>query len=616
MAKKKAAFGLSHAACAFAAFCALVAAAASTASLVMAWWAGKDAGELVNVTSHLPVDSAITIWSFELTVRVDQEDGEAKNEPMSAAWDAHCEQYELQVTWMQGRCFQIRLMRAAGILSIIFALFAVGGWIVAIMSSPLLAVIGAFLSTVAGLFSLLKMVIAAMIGTSGLSMGGVAALAAVLINLFAVFVSLYGASKEVKAEAEKEEPKNYTRQAKAAECREAAFKSHEALSNAAKRARDDDEDGGLFDEEEAVVEKKVPVYLKKVLFWSAENEGDDDEIPVELLEVAFREIDGDGSGCIELEEFVEALHRCDLPVSSEATNTVMKEIDKNASGDVDIHEFVEFFRHIEDLNRFGKRSAARAQFATFLLNCCFLTDIVVVGTLLMLFIRMEADPSSDNYIIMQNGLMVCSIALVVLFVCVVALPAARLTFGPLIAAIRKHYAPKPRWKKERKVEEEAAQVEWQPPLQPAAVHPEMIAKSWRNAGRVNQMIDTGYSVHQLRENEKAAANRRRASRMSGASQVTDGSAAMSPPGYNPQSPSGGGAKMKIDEKTGEVAAYDPNQFAVTQLQFMSMRPQTTFSALQMRTEIDTALFDASRTGSAFHASTSAYEPQPQLALTR
>merc|ERR1712094_105292 len=57
--------------------------------------------------------------------------------------------------------------------------------------------------------------------------------------------------------------------------------------------------------------KKVPVMLQRVLFRKPV-EGDDDEIPTKMLEDAFAEIDGDGSGSIELDELVDALKLCGL----------------------------------------------------------------------------------------------------------------------------------------------------------------------------------------------------------------------------------------------------------------------------------------------------------------
>jgi len=184
--------------------------------------------------------------------------------------------------------------------------------------------------------------------------------------------------------------------------------------------------------------KKVPVKLKAVLFRKP-GDGDDDEIPTKMLEDAFAEIDGDGSGSIELEELVDALAMCGLSVSKNATDTIMAEIDKNADGTVDLREFIEFFRHIEDLNRFGKKTAARAQFLSFLLNFCFLADMVVVGVMLMMFIRMDEAKNPDNYSIMKNVLMACSFGLGVLFLLVILMPILRLALGPTANRMQKQY---------------------------------------------------------------------------------------------------------------------------------------------------------------------------------
>jgi hypothetical protein len=191
-------------------------------------------------------------------------------------------------------------------------------------------------------------------------------------------------------------------------------------------------------EKPADQEKKVPVKLKAVLFRKP-GDGDDDEIPTKMLEDAFAEIDGDGSGSIELDELVDALAMCGLSVSKNATDTIMTEIDKNADGTVDLREFIEFFRHIEDLNRFGKKTAARAQFLSFLLNFCFLADMVVVGVMLMMFIRMDEADNPDNYSIMKNVLMACSFGLGVLFLLVILMPILRLALGPTANRMQKQY---------------------------------------------------------------------------------------------------------------------------------------------------------------------------------
>lgn len=185
------------------------------------------------------------------------------------------------------------------------------------------------------------------------------------------------------------------------------------------------------------VGKGPPVMLQKVLFYQQSSE--DDEIPLEMLEGAFREIDEDESGSIDLAELVEALRQCGLEASKAATEIIIKEIDKNASGDVDIHEFIEFFRHVEDLDRFATKSAARQQFLSFLMNFCFLADIIVVGIILMLFIKKDEAESPDDYAIMKNVLIACSAVLGILFILVICLPIFRLTLGPSASKLGEKY---------------------------------------------------------------------------------------------------------------------------------------------------------------------------------
>jgi hypothetical protein len=234
------------------------------------------------------------------------------------------------------------------------------------------------------------------------------------------------------------------RATKAAKIREGEEKDAREIAENVKKRKQKAEQDALRSGEEGEEEKeddkkkKVPVMLQRVLFRKPVD-GDDDEIPTRMLEDAFAEIDGDGSGSIELEELVDSLKLCGLAVSKAATDVVMKEIDKNASGDVDLREFIEFFRHIEDLNRFQKKTAARQQFVSFLLNFCFLVDIIVVGLMLMLFIKMDETENPDNYIIMKNVLMACSAGLGALFLVVILLPILRLALGPTANKMQKQY---------------------------------------------------------------------------------------------------------------------------------------------------------------------------------
>jgi len=168
----------------------------------------------------------------------------------------------------------------------------------------------------------------------------------------------------------------------------------------------------LGEESVAPVEKKKHVMLKRVIFWADEAEGDE-QLPMGLLEAAYQEIDEDGSGSVTLEELVSSLQDCGLHASQSAADAVMREIDKNMDGTIDIHEFVEFFRTLEEMNDFQKKTEQRAQFLTFICNFCFLAHIVIVGVFLMIFIRMDEASNPDNYSIMQTMLMAFSVMLLI-----------------------------------------------------------------------------------------------------------------------------------------------------------------------------------------------------------
>jgi hypothetical protein len=189
--------------------------------------------------------------------------------------------------------------------------------------------------------------------------------------------------------------------------------------------------------EEGEKQRRPPIMLMKVL--RRQKADDDDTIPQQMLVDAFSEIDEDHSGSIDIEELVEALRLCDLNVSQKAADTIMKEIDKDASGDIDLREFILFFRHIEELDQFQKKSAGRQKFFTILINVCFIVDMVVVGLLLMMFIRSKEEDDPDNYSIMKNVLLALSFVLVILFLMVILIPILRLSLGPSASRMQAQY---------------------------------------------------------------------------------------------------------------------------------------------------------------------------------
>mmetsp|Transcript_10776 Transcript_10776/g.24622 ORF Transcript_10776/g.24622 Transcript_10776/m.24622 type:complete len:383 (+) Transcript_10776:151-1299(+) len=171
-----------------------------------------------------------------------------------------------------------------------------------------------------------------------------------------------------------------------------------------------------------------PVALQRVLFGSGDL--DQDQVSQKDLEAAFREIDVDASGVIDAGELVNALRLCGLDVSLGATKTVLKEIDKNVSGTIDLPEFIEFFRSLEDMGRFKKRTEQRAKFVSFMLNFCFLISIVAVCVLLLLFINMDEAEDGESYQLMRNILYGSAGLLAILFLLIILVPVARFTLGP------------------------------------------------------------------------------------------------------------------------------------------------------------------------------------------
>jgi len=361
---------------------------------------------------------------------------------------------------LSGTCIKIKCARAFYILSAIAAFFAAIGNAIGIYQGNTLidsaaGVLAGFSSFFCGLGFLMCYLIENVtvidgIAKIGAMVGGILELAGAVCGCIGTCQEMHDMAKlaaSLHIGAYKDPEKTKSRWEKANALRTVEEKEAQEMyanikkrkdKEAAKAARDLESPPLSPGTEDGDKKKKAPVMLQRVLFRKPQ-EGDDDEIPTKMLEDAFAEIDGDGSGSIELEELVDALKLCGLAVSKTATDVVMKEIDKNADGTVDLREFIEFFRHIEDLNRFQKKTAARQQFVSFLLNFCFLADIIVVGVMLMMFIRMDKDEGSDNYSIMKNVLIACSALLGVLFLLVILMPILRLALGPTAGRMQKQY---------------------------------------------------------------------------------------------------------------------------------------------------------------------------------
>merc|ERR1712029_65297 len=61
------------------------------------------------------------------------------------------------------------------------------------------------------------------------------------------------------------------------------------------------------------------------------------------------------------------------------------------------------------------------------------------------------------------------------------------------------------------------------------------------------------------------------------------------------------SKGVVVSDKGEMISYDRNAYKDAHLMMRKQKPQASFSALQVRTELDSAAFDASRTGTHFYA---------------
>lgn len=444
--------------------CAWIATVLGICAIFLPWWTGAAAGEVLGFSTSL--EGSITLWNYDLKIEVpisaDSPDMHAVQR--DEGWSKWCKQEEENRREWPSECVQLECTRAFTVLAPIFALLSAVAALIG-MFEPLVLLIAAFCSFIGGLSAAVGFICALLIGTSGLTApGGMLLIAACVLIVLAFLLDVYAAQRAMplegdgkvqrqsggrllKLRAAKTEELQLMQHLASRNPRVTIVEPHEEKGDAVSVDHSSHhssrsgthEDGNAASLGETEVGVHVPS-LKKAIEWSHSHGSDESEqIPVNLLEKAFREMDADASGSIDLDELVRALVSCGLPASREATEKILGEIDKNQSGDIDILEFVGFFRHIEEMNRFAKKNQSRARFITLACSCCFLTHVVLVGTLLMLFINMDEAENPDNYIIMKNLLIVCSLTLGVLFCVVIAVPALNLTLGQSMVAWRQHY---------------------------------------------------------------------------------------------------------------------------------------------------------------------------------
>lgn len=596
MPKVEIEFGIANVACFVGVGVEFLAGMILAFSLVSGWFAGVEAGEMVNVGGDTVLDFKGGLWDYTLQVRRDLADGITDTQDVAMSWDEFCSANSETMRGADGTCMKIALVRAFCFMGWFMGLAAAAVLLFAGLKMPIMALVGAAVSTLQTIIALGAAVFASSMSTA-IGFGVILAAGSMMTGILGSCVSLYATGKAVKVEQDREDPvdpNEGNRQERVSTAREVAAEKQAALMSTGRRpatSQDGSEAGSRASDEP---EKKIPVFLKRVLNWDDEKEDDDDEIPTDLLQRAFWEIDEDGSGSIEMGELVGALQLCGLPASEAAMSQVMCEIDKNNDGEIDLGEFVDFFRQLEEMDDFEKKSAAKQQFATFMLNFCFLVFIIIVGILLMMFIRMEEDTPEDTKVIMQNGLMACSITLFALFICVVAMPAARLTLGPSIGAFRSQAKS---FQFRRKVKEEAPssgprEIAWQPEVAPVA--PEMLAQSYRRVGKVQAMLEYSQEVAQDQTAMvPVQVNARDRSKDPGSSR----------PPRQPQAMSDGVPGVIMNEQ-GMFERYNPDAYARTEEQMIGAglfnRTTATFSPMQVSADIHTALRDAedvnSRTG--------------------
>eukprot|EP00933_Yihiella_yeosuensis_P008746 TRINITY_DN11437_c1_g1_i1.p1 TRINITY_DN11437_c1_g1~~TRINITY_DN11437_c1_g1_i1.p1 ORF type:complete len:627 (+),score=137.43 TRINITY_DN11437_c1_g1_i1:108-1988(+) len=419
-------------------------------SLALPWWQGKNAGKLIKVGldgTETPMESSISLWNYDLKLLLAPEEGKlvGKEHTLQSTWDDMCATAEKTMAVPPGECLNIKLIRAFLILAAIFSSVAAMAIAISRRLTPLLLLLGVVTQLLAGLFLFAATMTGVMTSTTGLTIGFLMTMGSFVLAAAATSAMFYASTKAMPALNLGEEDVHVGRLQRIREARQKANEQRmmlEASVEERKMGSSKDSDAphseGDMDSETGM-KRKVPVALQKVIFWSQDEENGEEDIPMYMLEAAYREIDEDGSGSCTMEELVSALALCGLHASQEAADMVMKDIDKNMDGTIDIHEFVEFFRTIEEMSRFQNKAEKRAQFLAFVCNFCFLAHIIIVGVDLMLFIRMDQAADPDNYAIMRNLLIAFSCILGLLFLSVIAIPAIRLTLGPNIAAWKYHY---------------------------------------------------------------------------------------------------------------------------------------------------------------------------------
>jgi len=562
-------------------------------ALSLPWWSGTETSQLLVADSRLDgtettMAASITLWTFDLQVQLAPREGEREGEVQNirATWDDTCAQAARTLPQVP-YCAEVTLARACVIMAAIMDSFFAAFIVLARRFSPLLLLAAVANGVLATLFCFGAGGLGVMTSTTGLGdMGYFLLGGSLMASGLGVASTFYAAAKAMPPPPDALEQVRKTRMSNLEESTKKEREMAAILEENVQRRRRESEQEGVSPAQRGP--RRVPVMLQKVIFWTQENEGNEDaELPMELLQAAYQEIDEDGSGSVTLVELVDALKLCGLNASEAAATTVMQEIDKNMNGTIDIHEFVMFFRTLEEMTRFQRKTQQRAQFLSYVLNFCFLVHIILVGVLLMIFIRMDEETGGDTYPILRNCLMAFSIVLVVLFLLVIGIPAARMTLGVQVQAWQHYYttAMRPDGKLKRQAAQRDADTSSGPRgaawaegagQAPPAVNAAKYGASYR-VSRMN--YDNSAEAILQQQQQQQMQLQMQQQRVSSAGQLSHRSDTPIQTGSAVPTQRSQGAIMS---KTGEFLRYDPASYRNAAMNSMGARMPMSFTPMQVQ----------------------------------
>lgn len=187
-----------------------------------------------------------------------------------------------------------------------------------------------------------------------------------------------------------------------------------------------------------IIDDSVPYNLKRIFQWG-ERKGEGGrfgaEVPDEIIENAFAEIDADDSGEISLDEFMMAVRKLGLEPSEEAFRAILEQVDSDGSGTMEYTEFYRFFRTLEETIREGAHSESQAALFSFFCQLCFFVHVIIISVTVIASSRrppateeLDAIKQSERNL-MDTLVQIIAVNLCILFWCVVGIPMVRFSLG-------------------------------------------------------------------------------------------------------------------------------------------------------------------------------------------